>query len=165
MPSSRSAPSDHQGGHVAPPSSRSGRRGNGTLCWLHLELNYGRIALRNMSAGQAKVTRPEIKVGDMVRIRLSRSKAGASTGSTRLPGPKKKKDSPAKSGETGQGLAWRGGRKRWCAGILRGPRLPPPFSCSLSLYRGFPKWILFYLRGSWHSSVQRLTSSCEGFEV
>ena len=30
-----------------------------------------------------------------------------------------------------------------------------------SLFRGFPKWILFYLRGSWHSSVQEMTSSCD----
>ena len=29
----------------------------------------------------------------------------------------------------------------------------------------FPKWFIFYLRGSQHSSVQHLTSSCEGFEV
>ena len=29
----------------------------------------------------------------------------------------------------------------------------------LSLYRGFPKWILFHLTGSQHSSVQEMTSS------
>ena len=32
----------------------------------------------------------------------------------------------------------------------------------ISLFRGgFPKWLIFYLRGSQHSSVQHLTSSCE----
>ena len=35
---------------------------------------------------------------------------------------------------------------------------------TLSL-EGVPKWFIFYLRGSQHSSVQHLTSSCEGFEV
>ena len=35
---------------------------------------------------------------------------------------------------------------------------------SLSLER-FSKWILFYLRGFWHWSVQEMTLSCEGFEV
>ena len=42
------------------------------------------IALRNIERrAKHKVTRPEIKVGDMVWIRVKRSKAGAPTGSTR----------------------------------------------------------------------------------
>ena len=95
------------------------------------------IALRNIERrAKHKVTRPEIKVGDMVRIRV---KPIESRGS-----------SPPRAGRWGRGLAWRGGRKRWCTGsrkvpensapeprglelqsrqrrLQRGPRLPPPF--------------------------------------
>ena len=52
--------------------------------------------------------------------------------------------------------------------VLRPDSRQAPIPCaSPFFFRGrFPNgWILFYLRGSQHSSVQHLTSSCEGFEV
>ena len=106
------------------------------------------IALRNIGRrAKHKVTRPEIKVGDMVRIRV---KPIESRGSYRVNeiawSEKVYRVVSAKSGRWGRGLAWRGGWKRWCTGISekshepngleaqsrqrrlqRGPRLPPPF--------------------------------------
>ena len=74
------------------------------------------IALRNIERrAKHKVTRPEIKVGDMVRIRV---KPIESRGSYR-PGAKRYTGlSPPRAGRWGRGLAWRGGRKRWCTGIF-----------------------------------------------
>ena len=82
----------HQGGHVAPHSSRSGRRGQWHLMLADIlsqingrkhattqvppNLAYSdpemaEIALRNIERrAKHKVTHPEIKVGDMVRIRV-----------------------------------------------------------------------------------------------
>ena len=78
----------HQGGHVASHSSRSGPAGavaphvarrlepNQRKEARYAELAYSdpemaEIALRNIERrGKHKVTRPEIKVGDMVRVRV-----------------------------------------------------------------------------------------------
>ena len=103
------------------------------------------IALRNIGRrAKHKVTRPEIKVGDMVRIRV---KPIESRGSYRVNeiawSEKVYRVVSAESGEMGAG------RKRWCTGISekspktqlpnrgevqsrqrrlqRGPRPPPPF--------------------------------------
>ena len=78
------------------------------------------IALRNIERrAKHKVTRPEIKVGDMVRIRV---KPIESRGSYRVNeiawSEKVYRVVSAESGEMGRGLAWRGGRKRWCTGIF-----------------------------------------------
>ena len=158
----------HQGGHVAPHSSRSGPAGAvAPHAGRHLEPNQreearyhaggaeprlsdpemAEIALRNIERrAKHKVTRPEIKVGDMVRIRV---KPIESRGSYRVNeiawSEKVYRVVSAESGEMGARFGLEGWR---CTGISekspktllpnrgvqsrqrrlqRGPRLPPPF--------------------------------------
>ena len=77
------------------------------------------IALRNIGRrAKHKVTRPEIKVGDMVRIRV---KPIESRGSYRVNeiawSEKVYRVVSAESGEMGARFGLEGGRKRWCTGI------------------------------------------------
>ena len=75
------------------------------------------IALRNIERrAKHKVTRPEIKVGDMVRIRV---KPIESRGSYRV--------NKIAWSEKVYRVASAESRKLSSAGLQRGPRLPPPF--------------------------------------
>ena len=118
----------HQGGHVASHSSRSGPAGlpdvlnqiNGrkhattqvapNLAYSDPEMT--KIALRNKRRAKHKVTRPEI----MVRIRVKPIESRGSYRVNEIAWSEKVLAS-VESGRWGQGLAWRGGRKRWRTGI------------------------------------------------
>ena len=77
------------------------------------------ITLRNIERrAKHKVTRPEIKVGDMVRIRVKPIESRGSYRVNEIAWSEKVYRVVSGAGRWGRGLAWRGGRKRWCTGIF-----------------------------------------------
>ena len=97
------------------------------------------IALRNIERrAKRKVTRPEIKVGDMVWIRVKPIESSYRVNEIAW-SEKVHRVVSAESGKIEARFGLEGGRKRWCCSepglevqsrqrrLQRGPRLPPPF--------------------------------------
>ena len=110
----------HTGRHLKPNQRKEARHHAGGANLAYSDPEMAEIALRNIERrAKHKVTRPEIKVGDMVRIRV---KPIESRGSYRVNeiawSEKVYRVVSVESGEMGRGLAWRGGRKRWCTEIF-----------------------------------------------